>query len=439
MTTQAKTISEINRKLQNGSAVVMTAMEFKELVRAGKTPSLAEVDVVTTATRGVMSGTAAMLTLPLREVGSIDRITRLHLNGVPCLTAFPVCAERGLVEVILNGTQESVDNFGRYGGGHVMRALAERQAVEVEYVLVSGRKLRQHLTLDDMPFARIYTSRNSFQNYMGFTNAKDAPSYRALPFSIFACRPIAPLGGMAVSGSGEMNPGANDPSLQVIRPGIRILVNGAQGTMIGYGTRAQKGHVCFSTMADMRDMDPQYMGGFRTSCGVEITSSLAVPFPILNQTILDGLASCLDENLTHNVGDFSDRVGIGHIPYSEIWKDAPLEVEFDFDRCVGCSFQCEAEYYCPMNAISWKDKTIDQSLCVACGACTGNCLGGAFMGAGRGPGRGVGEIRLFGKLMPIIFRQSNRLRSERLAEELKRQLVEGSFRFLQTDAQCRLW
>ena len=181
------------------------------------------------------------------------------------------------------------------------------------------------------------------------------------------------------------------------------------------------------------------MGGFRTSCGVEITSSLAVPFPILNQTILDGLASCLDENLTHNVGDFSDRVGIGHIPYSEIWKDAPLEVEFDFDRCVGCSFQCEAEYYCPMNAISWKDKTIDQSLCVACGACTGNCLGGAFMGAGRGPGRGVGEIRLFGKLMPIIFRQSNRLRSERLAEELKRQLVEGSFRFLQTDAQCRLW
>ena len=386
-----------------------------------------------------MSGTAAMLAIPLREAGGSEKISRLRINGVPCLTTIADGASNGLVEAMLNGTQESVDNAGRYGGGHVLRSLVEREAVEIECVLEGTRKIRFSLTLDDMPFARFYTSRNSFQNYMGFTNARNAPSYQALPFSIFSCRPIPPLGGMAVSGSGELNPPANDPSLQVIRPGIRILVNGAPGTLVGYGTRAQKGHVCLATTASMHLMDPQYMGGFRTSCGVEVTNSLAVPFPVLNQEILDGLARCLDENLVLHVGDFSDRIGIGDIHYSDVWGNAPLEIEFDPDRCIGCSFQCEAEYYCPMNAISWKDRTIDQALCVACGACTGNCPGGAFKGKGCEPRRGVGDINLFGRIMPIIFRQSNRLRSERLAETLKEQIVNGSFRFLATDAACRIW
>lgn len=434
-----KSIVDINQKLQDGSAVVMTAMEFKSLVRQGKTPSLDDVDVVTTATRAVMSGTAAMLTVELEGARADDPVREFRINGVPCLAQTADDSAEGRVEVMLNGTQESEDNEGRYGGGHVLRALVERQQVEVECRFASGRKVRLFQTLDDMPFARMFTSRNSFQNYMGFTNAKDAPSYRALPFSIFACRPIAPLGGMGVSGSGELNPPANDPTLQVIRPGIRILVNGARGTLIGYGTRAQKGNVCFSTTARMHDMDPQYMGGFRTSCGVEVTNSLAVPFPVLNEDILRGLAECLDENLPHNVGDFSDRVKIASVNYADIWEGAPLEVEFDFDRCIGCSFQCEAEYYCPMNAISWKNKDIDQSLCVACGACTGNCPGGAFMGKGWTPRRGLKSLHVFGKDVPIIFRQSNRLRSERLAETLRDQLLNGGFRFLDTDAMGKIW
>ncbi len=434
-----KTIGEINEKLQQGTAVVMTAMEFKALVREGKTPSISDVDVVTTATRAVMSGTAAMLTLPLPEARPFTQISDLRINGVPCLTGFPSGYKDGKVAVVLNGTQESVDNFGRYGGGHVLRALVERKPVEVECVIDKVHKVRFFITLDEIPFARYYTARNSFQNYMGFTNAKNAPSYKAFPYSIFSCRPISPLGGMDVSGSGEMNPDANDISLQVIRPGIRILVNGAPGTLVGYGTRAAKNNVCMSTTADMHKMDPQYMGGFKTSCGVECTSSLAVPFPILNQDILNGLAACLDENLVHRVGDLSDRVAITTTTYAKIWTGAPLEVEFDFDRCIGCSFQCEAEYYCPMNAISWKDKTIDQDLCVACGACTGNCPGGAFKGKGREPKRGVGDLDLFGKVMPIIFRQSNRLRSERLATVLKDELLNGSFRLLDTDAECKIW
>ena len=122
-----KSIVDINQKLQDGSAVVMTAMEFKSLVRQGKTPSLDDVDVVTTATRAVMSGTAAMLTVELEGARAEDPVREFRINGVPCLAQTADDSAEGRVEVMLNGTQESEDNEGRYGGGHVLRALVERQ------------------------------------------------------------------------------------------------------------------------------------------------------------------------------------------------------------------------------------------------------------------------------------------------------------------------
>ena len=434
MHTQTKTIADINAKLAAGEAVVMTAMELKARVRGGERLSVADVDVVTTATRAVMSGTAAMLSLPVGDEGELPE--SVTINNVPCLSRFRT--RSGFTPVLLNGTEESLDNHGRYGGGHVLRALVERDAVEIEWSS-GGKRRRMSATLDEMPFARLYTSRNSYQNYMGFTNVKNADLYRNNPTSIFACRPIPPLRGLAVSGCGEMNPGENDHARRVIRPGIRVLVNGAVGLIAGYGTRAAASQICLSTVADMRDMDPQYMGGFRTSYGVETTNSLAVPFPVTSQEILDNLMDCRDEKLAHNIGDLADRIKLTSVPYADIWHDAPLEVCFDPERCICCSYQCEAEYYCPMNAISWKDKTIDQDLCVACGACTGNCQGGAFMGRGGTPRRGLGDIHIFDQDVPIIFRQSNRLRAERLARALRTRLLNHDFYLVDTDSVCVLW
>lgn len=434
MNGQSKTVADINAKLAAGEAVVMTAMELKARVRAGEKLTVGDVDVVTTATRAVMSGTSAMLSLPVGNEGALpDAVT---VNGVPCLSRFRT--RGGFTPILLNGTEESLDNHGRYGGGHVLRTLVEGDPVEVEWS-VGGARSRTLVTLAEMPFARLYTARNCYQNYMGFTNVKNADSYRNNPTSIFACRPIPPLRGLAVSGSGELNPSENDHGHLVIKPGVRVLINGAVGLISGYGTRASAEQICLATVADMKGMDPQYMGGFRTSYGVEVTNSLAVPFPITCQEILDNLMECRDELLAHHIGDLADRLKLTKIRYADIWHDAPLEVRFDPDRCICCSYQCEAEYYCPMNAISWKDKTIDQDLCVACGACTGNCQGGAFMGKGWAPRRGLGTVHIFDQDVPILFRQSNRLRAERLARELKERLLGRRFSLMDTDSQCVLW
>ena len=439
MAAETKTIREINEKLRKGEAVVMTAMEFKKEVRRGHKFKVSDVDVVTTATRAIMSGTSAMLVLPVAGEGEFARAEAMWLNGVPCFTGSHPIEGSGLVDTVVFGTEESRDFPGRYGGGHLLRDIVEGREIEVECLTGDGKTLFTSFTMADLKFARLYNFRNDYQNYMAFANIKNHRSYRENPRSIFACRPMPRLKGITVSGSGELNPLENDPHERVLRAGMKILVNKAPGTLIGYGTRSSQGMRALTLAADMLGMDPEFMGGFKTSFGVEVTNGIAMPFPVLNADILDDLANCLDENIPLKIADIGDRIPIVNATYADVWKDAKLEVEFDGERCICCSFQCPAEYYCPMGAISWRKKEIDQTLCVACGACAANCLGGAFMGKGDVPRGRISDIHAFGRDIPVLFRQSNRYRAQVLAEYLKDLMLDGGFMLNDSRLAIRHW
>jgi putative methanogenesis marker 16 metalloprotein len=363
----------------------------------------------------------------------------MWLNGVPCIVAANPEEETGVVDAVIYGTAESRDHHGHYGGGNVLRDLVEGKTLDVECLTSEGKTIFTSITLAQLKFARLYNFRNCYRNYMAFGNFKNHRLYRDNPTSIFACRPVPLFRGLTVSGSGELNPLENDPHGKVIKSGTKILLNGAQAMVVGNGTRSAPEKKCLSVAGDMFDMDPQYMGGFRTSYGVEVTNGLAIPFPITDQDVLDGLSNCLDETTRLQIADLGDRIGMSEITYADIWKDAPLEVEFDPDRCISCSFQCPAEYYCPMNAISWKDKCIDETLCVACGACTANCMGGAFRGKGDIFRGCMGSVHAFEKDIPIIFRQSNRFRSEKLAAHLKELMLNGEFLMSDSDFDLKFW
>ena len=124
-----KTVEEINKKIAHGSAVVYTAAELKKLIADGETITAADVDVVTTGTFGVMSGTMAVLHIPVAPPGTFRQAETVRLNGVPAIPG--PCPNEGLgsVDVMVYGTSHASHT---YGGGHLFRDLVEGNEVCVE-------------------------------------------------------------------------------------------------------------------------------------------------------------------------------------------------------------------------------------------------------------------------------------------------------------------
>jgi len=412
---EQKSIDLINEKLQKGTAVVITAHEFKNSVRKGKVYSLDDVDVVTTATMSTMSGTSAVLSVPITEPGVFTRAKKIFLNGVPGFPG-PAPNERlGLVDCVVYGTSHSIYDH-RYGGGHLFYDLVKRCPVKVEVHSDDGRIFTNIITLNQMEFARIYSFRNCFKNYSSFTNVKTNTFYE----SIFSFRPMEPDWGLTVVGSGELNPLVNDPKLRFIKPGARILVNNAPGMVIGTGTRSTPIKPSLSVTADMYQMDPYFMGGFITSGGPEVVTSIAVAIPVVDDETLRNLTKSLDENIAAPISDISDRKPFAEVTYADIWQGRDLEIEYNQDDCINCSFGCIAEYYCPAGAISWREKKRDENKCARCGACTVNCLGGAFKA-------NMGKVKLEGREIPIVYRMGNRYKALKLSEILKEKILAGEF------------
>ena len=77
-----KSYPEILALIERGEAVVMTSQEVSRLVETGEKAALAEVDVVTTATRAVMSGTYAVLSFPVARPGVFLRAKRVFINDI---------------------------------------------------------------------------------------------------------------------------------------------------------------------------------------------------------------------------------------------------------------------------------------------------------------------------------------------------------------------
>lgn len=216
-----RTVEEINDLVARGEATVMTAAEVERLVSDGREQEVKEVDVVTTGTMGLMSGTYAVLSFPITRPGEHRRFVRGSINGVPLLIG--PCPNEGLgvIDAMVFGTAKSAARPD-YGAGHLFRELAERKAVEVEATSEEGRTVRSTVTLDDMGTALLMSTRNLFRNYRALVNPSDV----AIP-SIFHSRPFPPrFTGLTFSGCGHLSPLQNDPGLRTIGVGTKLLFNG---------------------------------------------------------------------------------------------------------------------------------------------------------------------------------------------------------------------
>lgn len=412
-----RSIDQINQKIDNGEANIYTAEEFKKLIKKGDAPSFEEVDVVTCGTCGVMSGTAAILNFIVSEPGEFIRAREVYLNGVPAYAGPCPNEWLGSVDAILHGTAHSIydDN---YGGGFLLKELLEGKSVDVRVESADGKTIENKITIADITRGQIVGCRMAFKNYTAFTN----PNNEAVS-SIFAAIPLeGNLKGLTFSGCGDLNPLQNDIPHNVIKEGRKVLINGAQGYILGDGTRSSPEKPNLMLTADLCEMDPYYIGGFKTGQGGEIYDTVAIPIPVLNEEIYNNLL-VRDEDIDLPVADIKGR----HLPldntnYHEMWSDYDLRPQFNSSDCDKCD-KCSVEEVCPTNA--FKDKRLNLAYCYGCGMCAHYCRHNAFK-----MNTGDVDLKINGKKVniPIICRQSDRLRANKLSLKLKKMIENKEFK-----------
>lgn len=411
-----RTISQINEKIEKGEANIYTAEEFKKLIKAGDAPKFDEVDVVTCATCGVMSGTAAILNFIVSPPGEFIRASEVYLNGVPAYAGPCPNEWLGSVDVILHGTSHSI-NDESYGGGFLLKDLLEGKAVDVKVESADGKTIENTITLKDITRGQIIGARMAFKNYTAFTNPNTEPVK-----SIFAATPLeGNLRGLTFSGCGDLNPLQNDIPHNAIKEGCRVLINGAEGYILGDGTRSSPEKPNLMLSADLMKMDPYYIGGFKTGQGGEIYDTVAIPIPVLTEEIYSNLL-ITDDMIDLPVADIKGR----HLPldntnYAEMWDGHDLRPKYSEDKCSQCH-ECTAQKVCPTNA--FKDKRLDITHCFGCGMCASYCENDAFI-------MNTGSVDLTinneNVNIPIICRQSDRLRANKLSLKLKQLIENGEF------------
>jgi len=404
-----KTLELIRKRIRDREAVVMTAGELKSRLLKGESIGVKDVDVVTCGTCGVMSGTFAVLSFPVASPGLFLRASDITMNGVPGMPG-PCPNERlGLVDLIVFGTAHGTD---RYGGGHLVRDIVGGKEVEVE-VTAEGKRFLAQVDITSMPHARLFTTRSAFKNYVAMVNPSPTPER-----TIFSVKPLAgTCSETTVSGCGEISPLQNDPLLRFLSPGTPLLVNGGRGFVIGTGTRSTTERPNISVHADLASMDAEYCGGFVTSAGPECITSIATAVPILDDAVLASL-KVIDREIPLPVMDISERREIGRSSYDRVWQGTSREITFDPSACLHCE-PCLVRDLCPVSAIR-EDSTIDRDRCFVCGTCVHTCAGQAYQGF-------FGTLPVCSKEVPIVLRQSDRARAERLCSLFKDRIMDGRF------------
>jgi uncharacterized protein (DUF39 family) len=186
---------------------------------------------------------------------------------------------------------------------------------------------------------------------------------------------------------------------------------------MGTGTRSSPEKPNIAAFAGMKSMVPEMMGGVVTSLGPECNTSVAIPIPVLDDTVLRNLL-ITNDRIPLPVADVRDRIPFAATSYADVWDGTDAVIAFSPESCIRCE-SCEAATSCPTGAIP-PEKGIDATRCVNCGTCVRECPGGAFTG-------NLGTLSVDNRKVPVTLRQSDRARALRLCEHLKTLILDNKF------------
>jgi uncharacterized protein (DUF39 family)/CBS domain-containing protein len=311
-----RTIGEINEKIKNGDAQVLTAEEMKRLVESsGVEVAFKEVDVVTTGTFGAMCSSGAII-----NVGHSDppiKMDNAWINNVP------ICHPGAAVDLYIGATAMSETQPFEYGGGHVIEDLVNGKEVELKATAYGTdcyprTQLKTNITKDDLNQFYLLNFRNCYQHYNCAVNSRDETIYT------YIGKLLPKMKNATFSGAGELNPLMNDPDYETIGIGTRIFLGGAQGYVIGEGTQheacSQNGTLM--VRGNAKKMNTEFLRGATfTRYGTTLYVGLGIPIPILNEGLVKKTA-IRDEEIFTNVVDYGvprrDRPKLAKVSYKDL-------------------------------------------------------------------------------------------------------------------------
>ncbi len=336
----SKTIQEINEKIKQGKAVVVTAEEMITIVeRHGDAEAARRVDVVTTGTFAPMCSSGAFLnvghTAPRIKAGKVwlnDVAAYGGLAAVDCYIGATEVAEGDPLNSVYPG------EFN-YGGGHVIQDLVAGNVIRLRMEgygtdCYPARKHEKNITLHDMRDAILFNPRNAYQNYSCAVNMSDKTIYTYMGM----LRPRMANANYATSA--QLSPLFNDPYYKTIGVGTRIFLGGAQGFVSWPGTQhnpnaprnkngiPREGAGTIAVIGNLKEMSPEWLvGASMLGYGVSLYVGIGIPIPILDEDMAR-YTSVKDEDIVTQIFDYSMDYpkgapkSLGEVNYKELRSGA---------------------------------------------------------------------------------------------------------------------
>lgn len=310
-----KTIAEINERIKNRKAVVVTAEEIIDLVEEkGVAKAAQEVDVVTTGTFGPMCSSGMFINFGHSKPAI--KMTRTWLNDVPVFSGLAA------VDAYVGATEISERQGMQYGGAHVIQDFIDGKDIRL-YAESYGtdcyprREIRTTINKHNVNQAFLFNPRNCYQNYPAATNSSDKIMYTYMGTL------LPHFGNVTYSTSGELSPLMNDPEYRTIGIGSRIFFGGTQGYIAWEGTQHDPGQErlengtpvslagTLSLIGDAKQMSSRYIrAAVFDRYGVTMFVGVGIPIPILDEDMLIKTA-VRNRDIVTTLVDKSGRENLG--------------------------------------------------------------------------------------------------------------------------------
>ena len=336
-------LDEINKKIREGSVVVVNAEEMTNIVAdEGPKNAYKKVDVVTTGTFGTMCSSGAFINFG--HTKPKIKASKVWFNDVDAYGGVAA------VDCYLGATQVQEDDPlnrvhpGRfkYGGGHVIEDLISGRRIKLK---VKGygtdcyplREYNAEVTINDLRDAFLYNPRNAYQNYNCAVNLSNRTIYTYMGI----LRPN--MGNATYSSAGQLSPLLNDPFYWTVGIGTKIFLGGTVGVVSWRGTQhaplakrggngmVREGAGTIAVTGDMKGMSQNFIkGASLTGYGCSLMVGIGIPIPIVNEEMayFTGIS---DRDIYCQVVDYGTDYpnaierSLGEVSYAEL-KSGKIEI-----------------------------------------------------------------------------------------------------------------